>query len=443
MPEEAHAEAARPPAGDRPAPDEPARAHRRTALLVSPSLAGHRVVYCRVIAGILGDEGCDVALAAAPRRDQTDPLLDDLLARPGVALHDITGDLRGRSLPPPALTSLAGRVGAAVTVLCEADDLLDELAEARNADLPSGRLVGLFVRSTNEQYAQPSLLRRVRTRARAAGGAQARRAAALRGFVRGRLVDASLVLDERFALQHPSHLWLPDVYREQAPPSVAEAAETTEWRRRVREFLAAARPGPVVVYVGTNQQRRGYDTLLRLALAEDGVFLHCGRFAPEHEPSDAEVERLRAELGSRGALLETGGRYLSADTAAAFLQAARVVVLPYRGHDGSSGVMLQALAAGRRVLVPDRGLMAYRARTFGVGATFRDGSSADLRRRFRAMCAVSPDADAGRLEAFMAYFSPDQVAAAVRAAVGSGGPGARVPRGLEGRPSGRAHRGGD
>ena len=31
--------------------------------------------------------------------------------------------------------------------------------------------------------------------------------------------------------------------------------------------------------------------------------------------------------------------------------------------------MLQALAAGRPVLVPDRGLMACRVRTFGFGTT--------------------------------------------------------------------------
>ncbi len=92
--------------------------------------------------------------------------------------------------------------------------------------------------------------------------------------------------------------------------------------------------------------------------------------------------------------------------------------------------MLQALAAGRPVLVPDRGLMAYRATAFGLGAAYRDGDRDDLRRRFRELESAGPGAFAARLAAFMEFFTPTQIVAAVSLAVAGAGPGARLPREL-------------
>jgi glycosyltransferase involved in cell wall biosynthesis len=129
----------------------------------------------------------------------------------------------------------------------------------------------------------------------------------------------------------------------------------------------------------------------------------------------------------RGGLLETGGHYLDPATADAFMAAARCVVLPYRAHDGSSGVMLQALAAGRPVLVPDRGLMAYRVRGFGLGSVYRDGDHDDLRRQFRELQERGPAPYADALAAFVDYFSWPQLFAAFAAVVRGTGQGATVP----------------
>jgi len=431
--------------GDSITAARPAGVGRPTALVVSPSLAGHRVIYCRVLAGILAEAGYRVALAGATGGDRPDPLLEDLVARPGVELLDIGAALSGRSLPLPELGALAERTGADVTVLCEADDFLTRLAvEGRGARL-RGRLVGLFVRATNEQYLRPpSRLGRAKARLSAgAADAEAMRALRDRAFEKGGLVDVALVLDERYALRHPAtHRWLPDIYREFGAPSTAAAAETEHWRRRLHQFLDGAGGRPVVVYVGANQHRRGYDRLLRLALDENGLFLHCGRFDLDGEPSDGKVLTLRAALERRGTLFETRGPYLSAHTATAFLEAARCVVLPYRQHDGSSGVMLQALAARRPVLVPDRGLMAYRARTFAVGTTYRSGDAGDLRRRFRALLAEGPEPYMGRLASYTGCFSPAQVAAAVMAAVSGRGAGAQLPTVHHAKPHASGLRGG-
>ncbi len=335
-------------------------------LLVSPSLQGHRVIYCRVLAGVLTAAGHRVVVSGDLRDPAIagDPLLLDLEARPYVELRDLSGIREDRGVSAQGLGRLAREVGAGTVFLAEADDLAGRLADLRSALGPARvRLVGLFVRSTNYQYhARPSPAARLRRRLRGGAGPEADwQEFHTRTLPARALLDAALVLDERFAAEHrATHQWLPDIYREAGGPGGAAGEETSRWQARLEAFLAAAGPRPLLVYMGTSQERRGYDTLLRLAVDEDCAVAHCGRFALDGEAADAEVLRLRAELEGRGAFLATDGAYSSPETAAAFLRAARCVVLPYRGHDGSSGVMLQALDAGRPVLVPDRGLMAYR-----------------------------------------------------------------------------------
>jgi glycosyltransferase involved in cell wall biosynthesis len=377
--------------------------------------------YGVVVAGDLSD----TEVAASP-------LLAHLRRQGGVKLLDLGRREPGEGPSLSTLAALGVEVCADVILLAEADDLMSQLA-ARKGVRPlsrQGRIVGLFIRSTNHQYRRrASVMSRARRRwGRGRSGSLDEATFHVR-LAKHRSVDAALVLDERYALRHPlTHRWLPDIFCEFEEPLDAAGGETTLWQHRLEEFLETAGDKPVLAYVGANQHRRGYDTLLRLALEEGGVFLHCGRFSLYGEPSDAEVMALRSELGRRGDLFETDGPYVRPQTAAAFLAAARAIVLPYRRHDGSSGVMLQALAAARPVLVPDRGLMAYRARTFGLGRTYRDGDMGDLRRQFRGLLAHGPEPYRPRLDAYLAYFSRAQVAAAVVNAVSGRGEGARLPQ---------------
>jgi len=406
---------------------------RSVALLYSPSLQGHRLTYCRVLSDILVDLGFRVVVAghALEPPVASDPLLADLANRPGVTVRDL-----GEPDGAPSAAAVAAqirRAHAAVTVLTEADDLLDALAERRRHDAPAlgGRLVGLFLRSTNYQYhPRPSALRRAKSRLAERRDGRIGEAAFHDGLLpRRSVLDAALVLDERFALTHMrSHQWMPDIFREFGAPSPEAAAETRDWKARLAAFLAGCTARPVIVYTGPSDPRRGYDTLLKLCLDENGCFLHCGRSDPAYEAASAEVRACREALAGRGALLETGGPYLHADTAAAFLQAASCVVLPYRNHDGSSGSMLQALAAGRPVLVADRGLSAWRVRSFGLGAVFREGDADDLRRRFLELQGVGPSAYQTAIDEYVALFARDQVAAAVRFAVTGRDAGARLPQ---------------
>ena len=160
---------------------------------------------------------------------------------------------------------------------------------------------------------------------------------------------------------------------------------------------------PVFVYIGTNQARRGYDSLLRLAVAEEDAFCIAAAGSKVRRIGSTST-RFVANLRARGALLEMDGYYRCDATVDLFLNRAEVVVLPHRDHLGSSGVMLQALAAGRPVLVPDRGLMAHRVRTHSLGRTYRHEDWDDLQRQYRLLRRAGDEAGfTTSIESFMGF----------------------------------------
>ncbi len=397
-------------------------------------------MYCQVLARILADMGYCTVVAAHLQRGgvAASPRLARLAADPSVEMLDIDGGPMPYRATLENVATLIRQSRAQTTLLTEADDLLPALAAGvrRGRRLP-GRVAGLFIRSTNYQYRpRPAFAARAKQelRSRLGWDGVADRAFHEVLLPRRRPVAAALVLDERYASLHASsHGWMPDIFRDVEEPA-EEPRETVEWRLRVREFLAAQPRRRVLAYIGTNQHRRGYDVLLRLALEEDACVLHCGRLTLDGESSDGDVRELRAALAARGALLETGGPYQWSATADLFLRAARCVVLPYRHHDGSSGVMLQALAAGRPVLVPGRGLMAYRARSFGVGETYCDGDWGDLRRRFGDLDRRGHETYADAIDSYMTCFTTERLTAAVAAAVTGSGEGAPLPAVWRGAP---------
>jgi glycosyltransferase involved in cell wall biosynthesis len=405
---------------------------RPRVLVFSPSLEGHRAVYTSVLTDVATGAGWDVVIATAATRDhEPSAHLDAYLDRPDVSLIDVSREReRGTDIDPPAFLRLAHTMRSDVTVLTDADwhlRLLSSQIPAPSRRLP-GRRVGIFINSTNfihgahlsrsprewasfiRHYPQtwrrdPVLFQR----------------ALLPGF---RLVDAALCIDEVFvASRGRPYLWLPDIDATLgAHRGDAVTAEALVWRSRLGPFLERNAHRPVFVYFGTPQHRRGYDILLQLALEEGGCFIHAGR-APGETDCPDDCRGFRLALLERSALFETGEYPREFDTAAVFFRAAHHVVLPYREHYGSSGVMLQALRAGRPVLVPDDGLMAHRVRRHGLGAVFRAEDRQDLPRQHAALLRSRVEDFRRPIGRFLEYFSDEQIVAAVRNALGMPGGG--------------------
>jgi glycosyltransferase involved in cell wall biosynthesis len=405
------------------------RTGQPAAVIVMPSLQGHRHVYCRAIAGVVRELGYTVVIAT-PLDEPGDRRRAGTLG--AVVLHDTAPVPEDERCSLAALSALRAAHDAGVLVLAEADEYIPALAELRagGAQALPGRVVALFIRSTNYVHAPPpSALRSLARRLRGPRQQTASDPVVFHETLAdGDAALTAVVLDERFAAAHRrSHSWLPDIYREFEAID-QEEAEQAAWGRALESFLAVQRDRPVIVYVGTNQVRRGYDTLVRLAADLDGCLIHCGRLDAGDESLDESTRRFRDTLAKRNALLETVVHYTSPRTAELFLTAARCVVLPYREHDGSSGVMLQAVAAGRPVLVPDRGLMGWRVREFGVGEVYDDGDWAGLRQSFIRLCERGPKPYGPALAAYAACFTQERVERAIRRAVTGHGPAARLPQ---------------
>ena len=73
--------------------------------------------------------------------------------------------------------------------------------------------------------------------------------------------------------------------------------------------------------------------------------------------------------------------------------------------------MLQALELGKPVLTHGNGLLGWRVRTYGLGATYRRGDVEDLRRQWRAFREEPAARYAEAIRGFMAKFTRERVAA--------------------------------
>lgn len=403
------------------------------ALIYSPSLDGHRHVYCRAIADVLTAEGYEVTVAGAFGRVRTSAVreaLRRLRERDGATFVDTSGLPRGgHGVDLETLRDLIAAQGASLTVLAEADEQLALLAAqiAPGRRLP-GRRVGVFLRSTKYVHAgrdaDPWRNRVGRWRRGRVAWPHDPYVFHEHLLPRFRLLDAALCLDEVFVAGHGyPHVWLPDMFTGRDAEDWRLSPDEEVVLERLAAFGARLAGRPLVVYFGTAHRRRGYTALLRLAADVDGGFVHAGAPATAADP---EAESMRATLRDRGDLFETGAYLPSYAAAERVLAAGHSVPLPYHRHFVSSGVMLQALAAGRPVVVPDCGLMAWRTRSFGLGCTYAAGDGDGLRRAFLELDGGADDG-AERRRRFLSFFSPEAVTAAVRYAIGVGASPAPLP----------------
>jgi hypothetical protein len=412
----------------------------KRVLLNIPQLDGHRQVYCGVLCDYFLSRGFSVTVATDLDGVNEYAPMKTLGEHPNIRFipDTWTFGVPRSSVQLRRLVAAAREAAADLTFLAEADlaqGLLCAQITRPRYRLP-GRRVGLFIRSTNyvHEVKRPQTGRIGRVIERAVLDVYAYRPLSLAqprlfhevATRRLDVLDAALCLDEVFVAEHGGrYRWLPDI----AVGSSAGAevsTETAEWEAEVSAFLSAQGNRAVVVYEGMPQARRGYEELLQLACDVDGCFLHSGKLHDSHGYPHRELGP-RATLISRSAIVESGRFYQDFETARVTLRAARCVVLPYLRHIGSSGVMLQALMAGRPVLVPDQGLMAWRVRNFGLGLTFTPGDSRDMRYKFSVLCNLPSEFFADSIRHFLAYFDRAHLNSALDVSIGLSGVEPPIP----------------
>jgi len=404
-------------------------------ILFSPGMDGHRQVYVRAFADVLLSAGCRVCVVGD---------LSQGASRAGlVHLRPLFTDRRvdflstedeprnGLDVGLAWVRELVAGYRADVIVFMEADNHLGLLsAQAASRSRIPARRVGVFLRSTNyaRKRAAHKSTRQSLSRLAHLPVSWRTDAKVFHEYLvpRFHVLDEALCLDEAFALPGRGYRWLPDIDGLSVDSEDQDESDR-EWLRRVDKLIRDSGSSRVVLYYGTPQLRRGYDLLVRLAYEVEGCFVHCGLPAADADLiNDTHV--LLGKLADSGRLFETREYIESFSVMRGFLERCRSVPLPYRRHLGSSGVMLQALRAGRPVIVDEAGLMGERVTKHHLGLTIQGGDFDELVAAFLKLEEMGASAFADDIADFVTHFSRQQVALAILAAAGLESAGAIVPQ---------------
>ncbi len=232
-------------------------------------------------------------------------------------------------------------------------------------------------------------------------------------LVRRRVLDVIVTKDERVTQRFGAPFcWMPEIYR--VFDIQEDERRGDDWERfagPVQELLARSEAENVLLYFGTGTWYKGYDYFLRLATSDSSILaIHAG--APARKEANKsysfDVSALRESLLAEGRLFETGCYVSSADLTGLLFGSIRCFVSTHR-LTLSSGTMLQALEFGKPVLTPDRGLLGWRTREFGLGMTYGYQDADSLLAEWYAMKQASVDEFKARICSFMRSFSREAV----------------------------------
>jgi glycosyltransferase involved in cell wall biosynthesis len=225
------------------------------------------------------------------------------------------------------------------------------------------------------------------------------------GCVRLATDSAGLAKEYAALAQKPIEVW--------PIPHTLEAAATS-WPADI----PAKAPGKIrVVYLGDAREEKGFELLPAAvrACAQDPAFasvefvfqaLVTSRY---HNRMCLVIRELKQLPAPNLQLVESS---LSSESYRALLESADLVLLPYDAvtyRSRTSGPFVEAICAGKPVVIPRDSWMSAQLGESRAGVTFQSGNAADLERALRGVLGALPDhaRSAGELgDKFRAYHNP-------------------------------------
>jgi hypothetical protein len=372
-------------------------------LLYSPDLVGHPRVYCRVIADALIDSPCELFIALGLTESvglRESPDLQPLQNRTNVQLIDCRHYSRcgQTNLTAEELVEMQNQFQIDTTLFIEADKFNIEFQRIAAGEAPrlKGRNIGIFANTAEWYPGEDSFTgarKRILTRSLRTTLGNIKRAMFNRRdqpkyfyediIINNAILDEIIVKDERLAeWRGPPVYWMPEISR--PVPTSESVADRAEYELRARElagFLERNSDREAVLYFGDAAYYKGYDLFLQF-IAENPLTcgVHPGRSYDEQQKSyfEYDVDQLRSRLLQEGRLYETNTYVHTQSLKELFFNVIRVYITFHRLALSSSTV-IQAAEFGKPVLVPDRGLLAYRARRYSIGRVYQYGDLAQLR----------------------------------------------------------------
>jgi glycosyltransferase involved in cell wall biosynthesis len=193
-----------------------------------------------------------------------------------------------------------------------------------------------------------------------------------------------LLLDEHLTASlrtsHPGapFHFLPDTCPEPEPVS----------RQTARAKWGIPAEACVFLFYGGAYKRKGLDLAVAafdaLKTSPNAVLLCVGE-----RPREPALARKLEDLRAAGRAFAVN-RYVSLAEENLAFAAADWVLLPYRGHFGSSGVLIRAAIRGIPVIASDEELVGRRVREHGIGLLFPTGSAKELQRSIENAAIMKP-----------------------------------------------------
>lgn len=381
-------------------------------MLYEPRVEGHHLSWLRYISEDLLSAGFELVLAldqspAAKKRIQE--TLPEVLGRVRVIVaRDDKGWASGRG-GASAVGRCFAQSGAEEAFLCTVDEISSDcLRRAAIGLMPPaalrGRMSGIYIRPrflAERRFTPNHLLKRF-------GYARLFQQG---WFKRILLLDEFLHAELKRKAPAAPYFFLPDPGSEYHGPA----------RREARIQLGLPQEARIFLYFGGPYRRKGLDLAVEAmsGLPENHrAFLLC----IGQQPEDARMARRLAALVAAKRAVSIN-RYVSDAEMQAGFGASDVVLLPYRGHFGSSSVLSQAAAAGRPVIASDEQLVGQRVRVHKLGLLFATGDAAGLREAIDQMTVMEP-AELGQwlphLEKFAAKFSREGFRRSILESFGAG-----------------------
>jgi glycosyltransferase involved in cell wall biosynthesis len=347
-------------------------------LVFEPRVEGHHLVYLKAIAEELLAAGYRLTLAVAAGPEDAQAVraqMGNLLGRVAVmAAYDSPGHRKDKV---SRIAALAAQTAADLVLLPNLDEIGSSLTRRAGLGLmpPAvlrGRLGGIYFRP---RFIGPL-------------GFSLNQWLKARGFKR-------LLHGGWFGF-----LLLPDPYLQAALKARAPQApafflpdffpdDFTADRAAARRQFGLPADKRVLLFYGAGYRRKGLDLAVEamLAVGENApAFLLC---AGRHG-ADAKTARGLAQLSAQGRALVID-RYITDDEEKLLFAAGDAVLLPYRKHFGSSGVLVRAIGAGLPVIVSDEEFMGRLVRERGLGILFRPGDAGALGRAIEQMASASAE----------------------------------------------------
>jgi len=366
-------------------------------MIYSPELEGHRQIYCANLIHYFIHKGCKVFLVTAGfyRGSWTEvannPYLCEYFNSRNVQIVNLVHfyDKEVLRNQMQVVVDLQIKYDIELTLFAFADQLWVELA---NLILPwsrklRGKNYGIFFLLSNfiykeiNDYSEKSLFRQGLKGLRSQIDYIKSRVSKVHKILFTnvilkyfRVLDGSLFLDEYFVTKMNCERfhYLPDMSKSlQNIRGLSSSKNFIVFKRDYSEFLELHKNKDIILCFGIESDRHGVNYLLRLVDQHpDLVYVHLGETTGKIK-NRKEFNALKNRLIQQGRVFEIDRWVDDQMIIDLFFESIKYLLLPYKNHYGSSGMMLEALSYGKPVLVPNIGLMSRRVVDNQLGRTFK------------------------------------------------------------------------